>query len=465
MTITEAAAALRDRALTSVDLLAEATRRADALDGRLGAYLVRFDEEAHAAAERADADFAAGIDHGPLQGIPIAVKDLVAAREGPTTAQSLVLDPAWGDGRDATVVARLRAAGAVITGKVSLEEFACGVPDGTGPFPVPRNPWDTERWAGGSSSGSASGVAAGFFLGAIGSDTAGSIRIPAAYCGVCGLLPTAGRVSNAGSVPFGFSLDRLGPVARTAADCGTILAAIDGQDEWDPATVHAPAADGSAVGLRVGVARQAGLEPAVADAFEEALAVLGSLGAETVEVALPHHRDVVSAHMVTLVSEAFAYHRNDLRDRPEDYLASTRAFIELGERFSGADYVQAQRVRRVAQRALACLFDDLEVIATPTVSHVAPPLSSLGRRHPFEAVDSVFTPYWNAVGCPALAVPMGFDTDGLPVSLQLGARPFGEPLLVGVGQAYQRCDTSHLVQPSTETWTSGSSARDTHQRG
>ena len=186
LTAREAAAMLRAGELSSVELTTAMQDSADRLDERLGTYLVRFDEQALAAAGAADAAFAAGIDHGPMQGIPVAIKDILAAREGPTTAQSLVLDPAWGAGKDAPIVARLRAAGAVITGKVTTMEFACGMPDPTKPFPIPRNPWDTGTWPGGSSSGTGSGIAAGMFLAGIGTDTGGSIRCPAAYCGVAG---------------------------------------------------------------------------------------------------------------------------------------------------------------------------------------------------------------------------------------------------------------------------------------
>jgi len=193
-TLTDAAAALRAGTVTSVELTAVATRRADNYDQELGAYLLRFDDYAMERAEQADRELAAGIDRGPLHGIPFGVKDIIAMAEGPTTAQSLILDPAWGAGRDATVVSRVKAAGAVITGKTSTMEFAIGMPDPTKPFPAPRNPWDADTWPGGSSSGTGAGVAAGLFFAGLGSDTGGSIRIPAAYCGVSGLMPTFGRV-------------------------------------------------------------------------------------------------------------------------------------------------------------------------------------------------------------------------------------------------------------------------------
>jgi aspartyl-tRNA(Asn)/glutamyl-tRNA(Gln) amidotransferase subunit A len=205
LSITEAAAKLRDGSLTSVELTSAVLARADAYDGEVGSYLARFDEQALAAAATADSDLAKGVDRGPLQGIPLGVKDIIAAADGPTTANSLVLDPAWGAGKDAPVVSRLKSAGAVITGKLTTMEFAIGSPDPTKPFPLPRNPWDTKTWPGGSSSGTGSGVAAGFILGGLGTDTGGSIRIPAAFCGVSGLMPTFGRVPKSGCTPLGYS--------------------------------------------------------------------------------------------------------------------------------------------------------------------------------------------------------------------------------------------------------------------
>mgnify|MGYP006171894523 CR=1 FL=1 len=199
LTLSETALALRAGTVTSVGLTEAAIAAADRHDGALGVYLARFDERARAAALRADEELARGLDRGPLHGIPFGVKDTIAVADGPTTAQSLVHDRAWWAGRDAPVVARLRAAGAVITGKTTAMEFGCGLPEEDEPFPFPRNPWRPDLWAGGSSSGSASGVAAGFFTAALGGDTGGSIRMPAAFCGVSGLLPTFGRVPGAGA--------------------------------------------------------------------------------------------------------------------------------------------------------------------------------------------------------------------------------------------------------------------------
>ncbi|HWF71956.1 MAG TPA: amidase [Solirubrobacteraceae bacterium] len=459
LTLVDTAAALRSRAVTSVELVEEAIMRADALDERLGVYITRLDDSARAGAARADADFAAGIDRGPLQGVPIGVKDILAASEGPTTGQSLVLDPAWGEGRDAIAVERLKGAGAVITGKLSTMEFACGLPDPAKPFPLPRNPWDLETWPGGSSSGTGAGVAAGLFTAGLGTDTGGSIRIPAIYCGVSGLMPTFGRVPNAGCVPLGYSLDHIGPLARSARDCAVVLAAIAGPDPRDPYAADvipftAPVdLDGSLTGLRIGLEREhhlgvEGEDPAVPGAFEAAATVLGELGATVVEVALPHYAEVMVAALVTCMAESLAYHAADLRERPQDFARSNRSMLPLGACFSGADYVQSQRVRRVAQRALASVFADVDVIAMPAASRVAPRYDHLLEASTLEVLAGIHTMYWDAVGNPALVVPMGFNADGLPLSLQLAARPFEEELLVRAGDAYQRATNWHLQVPA-----------------
>jgi aspartyl-tRNA(Asn)/glutamyl-tRNA(Gln) amidotransferase subunit A len=459
LTVTEAAAGLRAGELSSVELTGAMLARADLLDRRLGSYLARFDEQALAAAAAADADLAAGVDRGPMQGIPVAVKDILAAAEGPTTAQSLILEAAWGDGRDAPIVSRLRAAGAVITGKVTTMEFACGMPDAAKPFPVPRNPWDLGTWPGGSSSGTGSGVAAGLFLAGIGTDTGGSIRCPAAFCGVSGLKATFGRVPKSGCVPLGYSLDHVGPLARSAADCAAMLSVLAGYDASDPDSADVPVPDylgaleQSMAGVRVGVVREhhfpaALTDPAAPACFEAAVSALEGLGASVVEVSLPYFRELGAATMMTWEAEALAYHRGDLRTRWSDYFASTRVMVARGALVSGADYVQAQRVRRVAQRALRRLFEDVDVIVTPTNVRGAPRYDEHDRLLDIDhLVEGLFTPYWNSVGNPVLAVPMGFTGDGLPLSLQLAGRPFEEALVLRAADAYQRATDWHLRVP------------------
>jgi aspartyl-tRNA(Asn)/glutamyl-tRNA(Gln) amidotransferase subunit A len=461
-TLTDAAAALRAGTTTSRALTEASIARADANDAEIGSYLARYDESALATADQADAELAAGIDHGPLHGIPFGVKDILATKEGVTTAQSLILDRTWGEGKDAPTVARLRAAGAVITGKTTTMEFACGMPDPAKPFPVPRNPWDTQTWPGGSSSGTGSGVAAGMFLAGLGTDTAGSIRIPAAFCGVSGLMPTFGRVPKSGCVPLGYSLDHIGPLARSARDCAEVLAVIAGQHDSDPDSVDAPFAvpsdfwSADLTGLRIGVVRDghfpAGGDPALESVFDTALAEFTAAGASLVEVTLPYWNEMKTANLITMACEALAYHQPDLRDRWGDYFAATRAMLARGALVSGADYVQAQRVRRVAQNAIASVFDGVDLVACPTTSITAPRYEQLtdpdGRTDIDEMFALIHTGYWDCLGNPVLAVPMGFNATGLPLSLQLAAPAFGELSALRAADAYQQRTDWHLQMPS-----------------
>src|SRR6185437_11619098 len=459
-TVVDAARMLRDGDLSSAELTAALLDRADVLDPVLGVYVARYDQTALEAAARADRELAAGVDRGPLHGIPVAIKDILASVEGPTTAQSLVLDRGWGAGRDAPAVARLREAGAVITGKVTTMEFASGVPDPTKPFPLPRNPWDLTTWPGGSSSGTGVGVAAGLFLGGLRIDKSNSIRLPSAFCGVTGLMPTFGRVPKSGCVPLGYSQDHVGPMARTARDCGLILQAIAGYHPSDPDCADAPVPDMAAglggarpdaplAGLRVGVVREhhfpEATDPAVVPAFDDALATLGQLGADLTEVALPRYAEMLAVNLVTTLAEAFSYHRADLGRRWADYGLGTRLFVAQGSMVSGADYVQAQRVRRLVQRQLAGLFTTVDLVVTPTASVAAPAYDSLGQLEGLFGV--VHTPYWDPAGNPVLVMPMGFTTAGLPLSVQLAAAPFAEPLLVAVGDAFQGATEWHRRVP------------------
>ncbi len=460
-TLTEAAVALRSGAVTSVALTEAAIARAEKLDGVLGVYLARFDEYAMAAAAAADAELAGGVDRGSLHGIPCGIKDIVAMAEGPTTAQSLVLDPAWGAGRDAPVVARLKRAGAVITGKTSTMEFALGLTDPDKPFPVPRNPWDTATWPGGSSSGSGAGVAAGMFYAAIGTDTLGSIRIPAGFCGVSGLMPTFGRVPKSGCVPLGYSLDHVGPLARSAADCAAVLEVIAGHHPSDPDCVDAPfiarGHAGDLAGLRVGLVTEHQLsdqpDPALLPALEAAAGALAAQGADVREAQLPYFPEVVAASIATTVAEALAYHRDDLGRRWLDYSDMTRAMLALGAFVSGADYVQAQRVRRVAQQALRELFTEVDLIACPTLKGGAPSYEVLVSRCKDVSwlAGLVNTVYWNFVGNPVLAVPIGFTSVGMPLSMQIAARPFDDTTALRAGEIYQRHTSWHLRRPPAFT--------------
>jgi aspartyl-tRNA(Asn)/glutamyl-tRNA(Gln) amidotransferase subunit A len=459
LSLTEAGMALRAGTLSSVELTAASLDRADVLDGQLGVYLTRFDAQALDAAHRADADFAAGHDRGPLQGIPFGVKDILAAVEGPTTAQSLVLDPAWGAERDAPVVARIRRGGAVITGKLSTMEFACGVPDPEKSFPIPRNPWNPDTWPGGSSSGTGAGVAAGMFLAGFGTDTGGSIRIPSAFCGVSGLMPTFGRVPKSGCVPLGYSLDHVGPLARSARDCAAVLGVIAGYHPSDAGSIDHPVDDylgalsGSLEGIRLGVDRAhhfpPDADPGLAGLLDDAIAAFCDLGATVTDISLPHYAEGVVANTVTMAAEALAYHRQDLQARWHDYTPGVRAIAASGALVSGADFVQAQRVRRVILGEIAALFASFDALIMPTAAMEAPSYDEI--FDPDRGIETllgrVFAQYWDCLNSPVLAVPVGFGAAGLPLSMQIAGRPFEEATVLLVGDAYQQITDWHRQLP------------------
>jgi aspartyl-tRNA(Asn)/glutamyl-tRNA(Gln) amidotransferase subunit A len=465
LTIEEAGAALRSGRLSALALTEALLARADALDARLGVYQHRLDEQALAEAARADVELAAGRDRGALHGIPLGVKDIVATRGAPTSAGSLVFERRRGDGwageRDAPVVARLREAGAVILGTTSTMEFAIGMPDPDRPFPIARNPWDTERWAGGSSSGTGAGVAAALMLGGLGSDTGGSIRIPAALCGVSGLKPTYGRVPRSSVVPLSFSLDTVGPIARSARCCALLLEALAGPDAGDPASAEEPvprysgALNGSLEGVRLGVDRANHLDrpgdaPELTERFEAALAELAAAGAELVPIELARYDVVRQSGSLSLRAEASAYHLPWLREHWGEYGVHTGKVLAAGLLLSSADYVQAQRVRAWARREVATLLDGVDAIVTPTAGVGAPLLAGLDDLS-FGRLP-IFAGFWNAIGFPAIAVPMGATeagpgTPALPLSVQIAGRPFDEATVLRVADAYQRRSAWHRQLP------------------
>ncbi|MEO3828862.1 amidase [Actinomadura sp. B10D3] len=456
LTIADAAARLRSGTLTSVDLARAAIAQADRVDEKIGVYLHRRDRDVLADAEQADADLAKGIDRGPLHGIPLALKDVFATRDAPTTAQSLAFEPPWGEDADAAVVARLRSAGAIFTGKNTTMEFVTGCPDPDKPFPVPRNPWDLAKWAGGSSSGTASGIATGCFLGGVGTDTAGSCRNPAAMCGVTGLKPTYGRVPKTLAVPLSRSFDHVGPLARSARDCALLLQAMAGFEPSDPRSRDVPvpdytaALDGGLEGLRIGVEREHhtrvdGVDPSAVERFERALDVLEGNGATVTEITIPYVDEVRSATAVAYFSEAFAYHRANLRRRWSDYGRDARLIIGSAALYSAADHVQAGRVIAAARRRADDLFRSVDLVVTPTVGAGAPDVDGLDFVKLLAL--PIFTPIWNALRNPVISVPTGFTASGLPVGMQIIGRRWEETTVLRAADAYQQRTDWHLRVP------------------
>ena len=455
LTMTDAAAALRSGDLTSVALTEACMAAADRLDDTLGVYIKRYDETALEAAAAADAELAAGVDRGPLHGMPIGIKDIIACLEGETTGNSVVYDPEWYAGTDAPVVARLRAAGAIITGKLTTMEYACGLPDPTKPYPIPRNPWDTTTWPGGSSSGSGAGVAAGLFLGALGTDTGGSIRMPAAFCGITGHKQTYGLVPKAGCLPLGVTLDHIGPMTRSVADAAAMLTVLAGFDAADPSMPpgvagedYSAALTGDLTGMTIGIDLGQFLgneldDPNLAGCMEAAVTALTAAGATVVEVTLPLVDELGAACLVTAMTEAWAFHRPWMTERWTDYGSFTRASVGAGILYTAADYAQAQKVRRIAGARLRSeVFSAVDVVLTPTACAGAPVLEGIEWDSFWKIL---YTAYWNCVGLPALSVPMGFTVGGLPLSLQIAGPAFADAAVLKAGDAFQRHTDHHLA--------------------
>ena len=457
LTIQEAAAALRAGTTTSMELTRALLDKIEALNSTLGAYITVTPEAALGEAAAADALFAKGIDHGPLQGIPYAAKDIIATSTAPTTANGTVLDPMWGEGYDATVIEKMRGAGGVLLGKTVLNEFAIGQPDAEKPFPMPQNPWDLPRTAAGSSSGTGIAVSSGLALGGLGTDTGGSTRGPSSVNGATGMKQTYGRVSKYGCVPLGYSLDGINPMARSAYDCAMILNVIAGYDPRDPTTVDEPVPDytakltGDVKGIKIGVATkyffdQPTLDPETKTAILAAVKALEGMGAIVSEVEVPYAGEAKDANSIIMWGEAFAYHRPDLASKYGEYGRFTSEVLGRGALFSAGDIVQAQRFRSYFRAQMAKLFESVDVIVTPTSIGPAGLRSEMSPEK--QVASPGFTGQWNLAGLPAMALPVGFSSNTLPLSMQLIGAAFNEATVFQVGDAYQRGTDFDLRTPT-----------------
>lgn len=431
LTLTEARDRIRAGVLSPVELVRSCCDRIEQVEPHVLAWVQTWAEQALADAESLTKLSRDGM--GPLHGLPIGLKDIYFTQGLETAAGSKILEgfiPSY----DATVVRRLKGAGAIILGKTVTTEFAYADPGPT------RNPWNVEHTPGGSSSGSAAAVAARMCPAAFGTQTAGSILRPAAYCGIVGLKPTYGRVSRHGIVPFAWTLDHPGPLVRRVADAALLLEVVAGPDPLDPSTASRPvptyteALARPPAGLRVGIPDRyftAGVDPAVATAYQEALKVLEALRMSLVAVRLPLSFEAgVEAGRLIMHVEGAAFHLDWFRSRPEDYRPKLRALIEAGMMVPGVSYLRAQQVRRTAIQAMTELFHEVDLLATPVTPTPAPPgLAWTG--------DPVFNAPFSTFGLPALAVPMGWTPTDLPIGLQMVGRPFEEATLLRVGAAYE----------------------------
>jgi len=450
-TIAELGRLFRAPKLSPLEYAADSLRRIERLDKTLHSFVTVTGDRALADARAAETAFRRG-DAGPLAGIPIAYKDLYATRGILTTAGSALLAD-WVPEDDCTCVTRLQQAGMVMLGKLITHEFAFGIQFPNHRFPAARNPWNLDHIPGGSSSGSGAALAAGLTVGALGSDTGGSIRGPAAFCAIAGLKPTYGRVSRAGVVTLSWTLDHTGPMARTVEDCAHLLQALAGHDPADPASSREPVGDYVSVigdgvkGLRIGVPRaffHDGVHAEVGSAFAAALDTLRRLGAEVRDVDIPHIRDTPS-FMVIMLTEAFSYHEADLRSRPELYGDVLREKLMIGGLFTSAEYVQAQRVRARLRAETAAVLRDVDLLASPTA--IVPPPTFATTWDPDLPFARSNMPPFNMTGLPALALPCGFSSTGLPLSLQLAGRPFDEATVLRAGHAYEQATEWHRRRP------------------
>jgi aspartyl-tRNA(Asn)/glutamyl-tRNA(Gln) amidotransferase subunit A len=455
LTIAEAARLIEQKQLSPVELTTALIRRAEALDPQLNAYLLLTADRAVDQARQAEQEIMAGGYRGLMHGIPFALKDIYATAGIRTTGHSRIcLDTV--PSADATTVRKLYEAGAVLTGKLATHEFAHGGPSFDLPWPPARNPWNREHFTGGSSSGSGAAVAAGFVPAALGSDTGGSIRGPAALCGIVGLKPTYGLVSRCGVHANSFSFDHAGPMTWTVEDCAIVLQAIAGHDPNDPASATRPVPDyrtgltGDIKGLRIGVVRHlheddCAVTQEVSAALEEALAVLRSLGATLGEVRLRPAQDYYDVKVTIAESELLAVHEEALRIRPGDFGEDFLGRVLPAVLVSGRDYVQAQRERRRMLAEMAPVYANYDVLVTATAGAPAPRLGTW-RTIEFWKRASLTTPF-NVTGGPALAQCIGFSSNGLPLSMQVAGRPFDDATVLRVAHAYEKATPWRAKRP------------------
>jgi aspartyl-tRNA(Asn)/glutamyl-tRNA(Gln) amidotransferase subunit A len=444
MTIEQAAAKLRAKKVSAVELARESLRAIHADQARLNAFVTITEEVALAQAERADDELSRGIDRGPLHGIPYALKDVFSTKGIRTTCGSKILADHVPD-HDSAVYEKLRTAGAVLMGKAGMQEFAYGITCNNPHFGAIRNPHDPERIPGGSSGGSGVAVAAEMVFFAMGSDTGGSIRIPAAFCGCVGLKPTSGRVSRFGVLPLDFSLDHMGPLTRSPEDAALVLQAIAGFDLRDDTSSRQPVGPlsdlpGSVKGRRIGLPENfynERLTPEVEQAFAAAVRGAEAAGAHLVPLPVPNPAEINTISRVILLAEASALMEPYLHRR-EDFGADVLALLDQGRLLSATDYINAQRLRRLYQQEWAKLWNRVDCIFTPTAPLVAPKIGEMhveigGMQEDVRLASTRFVRAINVLGLPAITVPL--PVAGLPVGLQIIGRPFEEALIISIAAA------------------------------
>ncbi len=454
LSIQEAAAQLRARRISPVELTRACLDRIDALNPSLNAFITLTAESALADARRAESEIQRGGWRGPLHGIPIALKDLIDTAGVRTTAAcALYKDRVPRE--DAAVVERLKSAGAVLLGKLNMQECAYGGTSVPSYYGRVSNPWELARITGGSSGGPAAAVAAGLCFGALATDSGGSVREPAAFCGVVGFKATYGRVSNRGVLPLAPSLDHVGPMTRTAGDAAVMLAAIAGYDPRDPASEDRPAGAylepqaTHGTRLRVGLPRTfyfENLDPEIEASIEQALRVLGALGVQFQDVPLE-----VSTDRTVIRAEAYAAHARNIATSPGLYLPETLAKLRLGADIDAPAYIEARRDLQRLRRSTLGVFSSVDLLLTPTTPVLAPKASDYPARiDDVLALDGLIlrnTRPFNLYGFPTLALPCGISSTGLPIGLQIAGPPWNEQRVLSLARLFQQETDWHRRRP------------------
>jgi aspartyl-tRNA(Asn)/glutamyl-tRNA(Gln) amidotransferase subunit A len=463
MSLSETSQLVRSKKVSPLELTQACLRRIEQFNPRLNAFITVTADSAMAEAQQAQEEIQRGHWRGPLHGVPIALKDLVDTAGVRTTAASgLFKDrvPA----QDADIVRRLKAAGAVLLGKLNLHEFAYGGSSAISYFGPVRNPWNVAYSPGGSSGGSAAAVAAQLCYAAIGSDTGGSIREPAGYCGIVGLKPTYGRVSTAGVIPLSWSLDHIGPMTSTVMDAALLLQSIAGYDPQDPAGIDLPVPDYAATiaastsSLRLGIPRAyfyEGLHPDIQAAMDRALSVLKGLTRTQRDIA-PMATDatyasVMNAYRTILTAESYEYHRQYISENPELYQPATVTRIRVGADVTISAYMQSRRQLEQIRHSISRMFDAVDLVITPT-SPIPPfaitDLADTTTARPKELQMLRNTRPFNALGLPTISVPCGFTAEGLPIGMQLSGPPAGEATVLRLAHAYEQATEWHTQKPN-----------------
>jgi aspartyl-tRNA(Asn)/glutamyl-tRNA(Gln) amidotransferase subunit A len=457
LNIAEAVELIASGDISPVELTTAHLERIQRIDPKINSYITLTPDGALAAAEKVGVELRGGKSVGAIPGIPIALKDLIETRDVLTTAGSKFLADNVPD-HDAVVVQKLAEAGAITLGKLNMHEIALGVTNVNPHYGPCRNPWNLDRVAGGSSGGSAAALATCLCMGALGSDTGGSIRIPASLCGIVGLKPTYGRVSTRGVFPLSWNLDHVGPMARRVRDAAILLAVIAGYDPEDPYSVDVPVddylkelADGVR-GWRIALATDdffSKADPQVERAVRGAAAVFVDLGARVDEVEFPQAYHAARANGLMTTSDAAAFHQGRLETSPEYFGEDVLRRLTAGAAFTSTEYIRARRTQTLLRRLHNVFFDDYDILLTPTTPIAAPPIEGP------DAVEQAprltrFTAPFNLTGFPALSLPCGFIEAGLPIGLQIVARPWAEASVLRAGYAYEQATEWHKRAPAID---------------